>query len=116
MDIKLPKLGAAQDLQRCVQEVSTDPEVSEIWIYGSCAKGNPSPESDVDLLVVKTESSPPSRRMGLEIARKVSRLKLNLPIETAVVSRELFVRRMKKPFGIYQDLARCGKLLYARQS
>jgi predicted nucleotidyltransferase len=93
-----------------------DPEIDEIWLYGSCAKGNPGPESDVDLLVVKSDTAASSRHMGLEIARKISRLRLNLPVETAVVRRGLFLERMKKPFGIYWDLAHHGKLLYARQS
>jgi predicted nucleotidyltransferase len=116
-DIKLPpKPGTEHDLDRCIREVSTDPEIAEIWLYGSCAKGNPTPESDVDLLVVKSETSEPSRHMGLEIARKISRLRLNLPVETVVVRRDLFLERMKKPFGIYWDLAHHGKLLYARQS
>jgi predicted nucleotidyltransferase len=114
-DIKLPpKLGAKDDLDRCIREVSTDPDVAEIWLYGSCAKGNPTSESDVDLLIVKSETSAPSPHMGLEIARKISRLRLNLPVETAVVRRDLFLERMKKPFGIYWDLAHHGKLLYAR--
>jgi predicted nucleotidyltransferase len=116
-DIKLPaKSGAEQDLERCIREVSADPEISEIWLYGSCAQGITSPESDVDLLIVKSQSSASSPRMGLDIARRISRLRLNLPIEAAVVTRDLFVQRMKKPFGIYQDLSRHGKLLYARQS
>ena len=109
-----PKPRADDDLDRCIREVSADPDVAEIWLYGSCAKGNPTPESDVDLLIVKSETSEQSPHMGIEIARKISRLRLNLPVESAVVRRDVFLERMKKPFGIYWDLAHHGKLLYAR--
>ena len=116
-DIKLPpKPGAEAELTRCIQEVSQDPEIAEIWLYGSCARGTPTAESDVDLLVVKSATAAPNRRMGLEMARKISRLKLNLPVEAVVVTKDLLLERLKKPFGIYWDLARYGRRIYARST
>jgi hypothetical protein len=54
--------------------------------------------------------------MGLEMARKISSLKLNLPVEAVVVTTDLLLERLKKPFGIYWDLARNGRRIYARST
>lgn len=111
-----PRPDAEAELSRCIREVSQDPEIAEIWVYGSCARGEATADSDVDLLVVKSSNAVPESRMGLEMARKISRLKLKLPVEAVVVTKDLLFERLKKPFGIYSDLARNGRRLYARQT
>jgi len=116
-EITLPSRPDAEaEFSRCIREVSQDPEIAEIWVYGSCARGTATAESDVDLLVVKSTNAKPDKRMGLEMARKISRLRLNLPVEAVVVTKDLLLERLKKPFGIYSDLARNGRRLYARQA
>ena len=90
-DIELPpKPSAAAEVSRCVDALAQDPKVSEIWIFGSRARGTPSLDSDVDLVVVREEgeNSPSPSRMGLDAARRISRLKLSLPVEAVVVSKE----------------------------
>jgi len=108
-----PNPQASVEISRCVDALAKDPKVVEIWVFGSCAHGTPGTDSDVDLLVVREEEAQ-SRRMGLNTARQISSLKLSVPIEAVVVSKETLRERLSNPFGIYRDLADYGKRIYAR--
>lgn len=114
-DISLPPTQeASREITRCVDALAKDPKVTEIWVFGSCAHGMPGPDSDVDLLVVRESGDKVSSRVGLEAARRISRLKLSLPVEAVVISKEILRERLAKPFGIYRDLADFGKRIYER--
>ncbi len=49
-ELSLPSVpGAEEILKSCVQVLSEDFKADEVWLYGSCAKGSPAPDSDFDV-------------------------------------------------------------------
>jgi len=85
----------------------------EIWLFGSCARGNPRADSDVDLVVVRpADSSAPNPNYEARLV--VSRIKGRLPMDILVVTPGQWRRQRADPQGVFIDAVERGVLLYAR--
>ncbi len=94
-------------IQKIVQEL--DPE--KIVLFGSYAYGSPTPNSDVDLLVImKTEASPKDRSWA------VSRLLLPRPFPVDIlVKTPLEVKKGLETGDFFlREIMTRGKVLYDR--
>lgn len=102
----LPEL--LTEITRRIQAVS-DPE--EIILFGSFARGDEGPNSDLDLLVVKAEvdsTRAEAARIYLALAD------LPVPVDVVVV-RQTYVQRYGDLVGtVVRPALREGKILYAR--
>jgi predicted nucleotidyltransferase len=97
------------EITRRIRAVS-DPE--QIILFGSYARGDFGPDSDVDVLVVKDETES-TRAEAARIYRVLA--DLGIPIDVVVV-RTAYVQRYSQLVGtVVRPALREGKVLYARQ-
>jgi uncharacterized protein len=97
-----------KEITRRIREVS-DPE--QIILFGSRARGDARPDSDVDLLVIKDDVESTRAEAG-RIYRALSGIPF--PVDV-VVLRPAYVERYRDIIGtIVRPALREGKVLYAR--
>ena len=90
-------------------------DAEQIYLFGSRARGDATPDSDIDLLIVEKEPFGPEHSRWTEIAKIRNAL---LPLPTATDLLVYSVDEVEKWRGsINHIIARCmreGRLLYAR--
>ncbi|NOY77280.1 MAG: nucleotidyltransferase domain-containing protein [Calditrichaeota bacterium] len=97
-----------EQVYRIIKEF--DPE--KIILFGSYAYGNPTPESDVDLLVIKKTSQP-----TMELSSKIALLlDHTFPFDIIVITPEQINRRLQSGDFFIEDVLNNGKLLYERHN
>jgi len=101
-------------LDEAIRRIAAALQPEQIYLYGSHAYGQPSEDSDVDLLVILTDSALPPHRRAVEAYRALRGLLL--PAEVKVVTRQEFERRTQW-FSTIERVAReKGKVLYDARS
>jgi predicted nucleotidyltransferase len=102
---------AAKEIQRMVRQIVSRFHPDRIILFGSHARGDAGPDSDVDLLVVMPF-------LGSKLEKQLEiRLALNeihIPKDIVVTTPEDFQWRKEIPGTIERPAAREGKVLYAR--
>jgi uncharacterized protein len=88
------------------------PEV--IYLYGSHAYGEPHRDSDVDLLIVVSESALPPHKRAVAAYRALRGLRL--PAEVKVATRAEFERRAGWTSSIERAVLDKGRVLYESTS
>ena len=84
----------------------------KIILFGSHARGDAGPESDVDLLIVMPYlGSRREKQVEIRLALKG----IQIPKDIVVTAPEEFLWRKEVPGTIERPAAREGKILYARQ-
>jgi len=99
----------SKTLPRAVKRIAEALHPEKIILFGSYAYGNPTPDSDVDLLVVmKTEESEIERYL------KVSRLIRPRPfaVDILVKTPQEVSRSIRRGDFFIQEIAERGKMLY----
>ena len=93
--------------ERIVQAL--DPE--RIVLFGSYARGEPAPGSDVDLLIVMEDNERPARRSA-----RVARVLLDVPfaIDILVRTPEELRHRLRIGDHFIQEILEQGQVLYER--
>ena|SRR5437867_12365515 len=89
--------------------------VEEIWLFGSCARGDAKPDSDLDLLVVLADNHGLARPT-LACYRAIRKLHAGIPADVLAISRSRWAREQAHPFGLFGDVSREGIRLYANGS
>jgi len=97
-------------LDEAIRRIAAALQPEQIYLYGSHAYGQPSEDSDVDLLVILTDSVLPPHRRALEAYRALRGLLL--PAEVKVLTREEFERRTQWFSTIERAVREKGKVLY----
>ena len=105
---RIPREAIDQVVEQIVEKFKPQ----KIILFGSYARGNPRPESDVDLLVVMDVPKGQEMETSLEIRRPLSLLTFGLDI--VVRSRAVIERRKKLGDWFLIDITEMGKLLYER--
>lgn len=117
MKMNEARCPAADDLQRkigkCIEALRQNLPVHEIWLFGSCARGEVTPDSDIDLLTVLDDNHGLARP-GLTATAAISRQHAKLRADVLVLTASQWRREMTSPFGIYADILSNGKKVYAR--
>jgi len=83
---------------------------STIIVFGSCARGEITEDSDLDVLVV--EPTVTSRHEEMVRLRKVLR-PLGIPADVLVASKDTFDYWSDTPNTIYYEVAREGRVFHA---
>lgn len=83
-----------------------------IYLYGSHAYGEPSDDSDVDLLIVV--DAPPAEAAAMAARGYAALQGLKIPVELNVVSTESFQQRRHWMSSVERAAAEKGTCLYAR--
>ena len=104
----------AEDVDRRVREV-VDRIVSEfspskVLLFGSRARGDARPDSDVDLVVVWKDESPPRNRAAFV---RLALGRVGFPMDLAVVTPSEFERLSQRKGHIFHAAVREGVFLHA---
>jgi len=99
-------LAALREIVRRIAQVAA-PE--QIILFGSSARGIASPDSDIDLLVIKRGAK---RR---ELAGRIYQALIGVgrPVDIVVATPEDIVRYRESPSTVIAPALRDGKLIYA---
>lgn len=92
------------------RQIAQQFEPQKIILFGSYAYGTPSPESDVDLLVLM-KSKLRNREQAAQIALA---LEYDFGLDLLVRSPEQFEKRIGLGDYFLRDIAKRGKVLYER--
>lgn len=105
--------GRARDLaERVVAALRQAVPVEEVWLFGSCARGDATSDSDLDLLVVLADDHGLARP-NLACFKSVNHLADVPPADVLAISKSAWDREQADPFGLFGDVCREGLRLYA---
>ena len=101
----------AELLQNIVQRIAAGVQPQKIILFGSWARGDRGPHSDIDILVIQESSQPRPQRYA-----QVRRLfwGMGLPMDILVYTPEEFARYQAVPGSFTNTISHEGKVLYAR--
>lgn len=102
-----------EEIQQMVDRIVETFHPQRIILFGSHARREAGPDSDVDLLVVMPVADS-KRAQQLEIRRVLRGIRLPLPIDVIVGTPEEFEWRQEIVGTIEYPAVKEGKLLYAR--
>ena len=110
---ELPHLpgATARDLARLVERLVAAFRPERVYVYGSQARGEATPDSDVDLMLVVAASELPPHQRDQE-ARRALGLH-SLPIDVVVWTRDEFEARALARASLPATVQREGRTLYA---
>jgi len=100
-------------IQTIVSRIAETIHPQKIILFGSWARGERGPHSDIDILVIEESSQPRPQRYA-----QVRRLfwGMGLPMDILVYTPEEFERYQSVPGSFTHTVAQEGKVLYARCS
>jgi predicted nucleotidyltransferase len=81
--------------------------VRQTTLFGSKARGDSGPDSDIDILIIMDEENWSLRDSVSAIAARIS-LEYNLLIDPRVIGRERWERMARENLSLYQNIAREG--------
>ena len=105
-----PWVPSREDIERVAREIAEKFDPERIILFGSYAYGNPTDDSDVDLLVVmETDQNPRAlaTRMRCEIER-------HFPMDLLVRTPEELEYRISLNDWFLKDITEKGEVLYER--
>lgn len=97
-------------IQEVVQKIIRDFQPDKIFLFGSWAWGDPTPDSDVDLFIVKETEN--TRQLAREIDSSI--FPRPFPIDIIVDRPEDVERRKEMNDFFILNILTKGKILYAR--
>jgi uncharacterized protein len=100
-------------LDRAVAALVGKLPIQEIWLFGSCARGDARPDSDLDLLAV-LEDGHSLKRPTAECFQTLFRLRNVVPTDIVALSKSEWEWEKAHPFGMYGEIAREGICIYEK--
>ncbi len=90
------------------KEIGTD--LVEVKVFGSKVRGEDSPESDIDILIILKQSDKKRRDIIADLAFEIG-LKYDLFLSTVVYEQYLFYSPLSQETLFYQNVQREGVLV-----
>lgn len=114
--IARPSLGtfsssvvAMQDIQRYCDSIAAAFKPQKIILFGSHAYGKPTPDSDVDLLVVM----PKARRFWMQTTQKIhEKVSAGFPVDVLVRDPAFLRERLKEGDCFLEEITTKGRVMY----
>ena len=108
-----------QEIKKIILEVvgklRSEYEPIKIILFGSYAYGNPTKDSDIDLLILKNTDKRRADRF-VEVKRIIYNPDLKIPISPLVYTPEELEERLKIGDDFVKEIVRKGIVLYERAS
>ena len=108
-----------QEIKKIILEVvgklRSEYEPLKIILFGSYAYGNPTKDSDIDLLILKNTDKRRADRF-VEVKRIIYNPDLKIPISPLVYTPEELEERLKIGDDFVKEIVRKGIVLYERAS
>ncbi|MCA1755653.1 MAG: nucleotidyltransferase domain-containing protein [Spirochaeta sp.] len=86
-------------LRELIQSVKNNFPVSDIFVFGSHARGDANPDSDIDLLVVFTEVNDDLFELAYQVRRFLHE-RSDLALDVVVTTDEAFQQRCLQPWTV----------------
>jgi predicted nucleotidyltransferase len=86
-------------LRESIQSIKEVFPVSDVYVFGSYARGDERPDSDIDLLVVCTETPRDLFELTYEI-RKHLHERIDLALDVMVTTDSAFEKRRSQPWTV----------------
>lgn len=100
---------AFEDIQAVVHKIIENSNPTKIILFGSYAYGNPTENSDIDLLIIKNTGEPLNKRSH-EIRRYLREIKM--PMDILVYTEDEYKEQLCSKYSFISHLAEKGKVLY----
>jgi predicted nucleotidyltransferase len=97
-------------LEQITQRLVAALKPEQIILFGSYAYGEPTEDSDLDLLVVVSDSNEPRYRRARQAYKALRGL--GIPKDILVMTREEVERKSTVPSSLVSQALRQGKVLY----
>lgn len=116
-DLAVPTIDIRKRIPKSVirslsRQIAAQFKPQKIILFGSYARGNPRPESDVDLLIVM-DTPLKERQQSLQIRRSLGVL---FGLDLIVRTPKRLAQRLKMGDSFLQDVLKEGKVLYESSS
>lgn len=101
-------MNSSAEIQKLCEQIASDFRPERIILFGSHAHGTPTPDSDVDLLVVMPfEGS--SRQQAVKIR---SRIHTPVPLDLLVRTPQQLAERLAMGDFFMREITELGKVMY----
>ncbi len=114
MNEKIRIEEARRILDEIVIKLSRDYKPEQMILFGSYAYGEPTGESDIDLLIVKDTGESPLQRWT-NVRKLVSDLRTGFAFSPLVVTPSELKRQLQKGDPFFEEILLKGRKLYARK-
>ncbi|RJQ30784.1 nucleotidyltransferase domain-containing protein [Candidatus Parcubacteria bacterium] len=101
-------MNKTEEIKKIAEQIAKKYEPQKIILFGSYAWGNPGPDSDIDLLVIKETKD--TRQMAREVDRLIFPRRFSLDL--IVYTPDQVGRRMKLNDFFIKNILTKGKVLY----
>ena len=98
----------AQQIEEFCRKIAQDFHPERIILFGSCAYGQPSPDSDIDLLVIMPFEGGQSE----QAIRILNRLNVLAPIDLLVRTPKQVQERLSMGDPFMHDIVERGRVMY----
>jgi len=105
-------MNSEREIERIVRRITEGYQPLKVILFGSHAWGQPTEDSDIDLLIVK-ETSDRFIDRWVAVRELIADPKRRIPVQPIVVTPDELDRRMARGDQFFQDIITRGKLLYA---
>ena len=103
-------MASESEIQTLADKIAREFHPEKIILFGSHARGDAQPDSDVDLLVIMDSDQHPSRTAA-EITYRVHARRY--PLDLIVRSHQMVRTRLQMNDWFMRDVMREGRVLYA---
>ena len=101
-----------QEIERIVRRIAEGYQPIKVILFGSYAYGDPTADSDIDLLIVK-ETSERLIDRWVAVRELIADPERRIPVEPIVVTPHELHQRLIRGDQFFQEIVTRGKLLYA---
>jgi len=99
------------ELDNIVRVLAETGAVSKVFLFGSYACGEETPDSDIDLCVLTPEKVDDHFELAANLRRKVLDVK-TMPLDLLAFNDNEFYSNAKRPSSFHHEIAENGVLLY----
>lgn len=99
------------ELDNIVRALAATGTVSQIYLFGSYARGEETPDSDIDLCVLTPEKFDSHFRVAGNYRRKILDVQ-TMPLDLIAFNQDEFDFHAKRPSSFHHEIAENGVLLY----
>ena len=97
-----------ETIQRAVKAIRTASPGSRVILFGSYARGDAGPDSDLDFLVVEREMSRSQHEETVRLREAIG--PIGVPVDVLVTTEAVYRKWSKNPGTIFYDAAREGRV------
>jgi predicted nucleotidyltransferase len=103
-------MPSLNDIQALADQIAREFHPDKIILFGSHARKTPTPDSDVDLLVILPRDGKSAHEQAFEIRQRIT---ARFPLDLLVRTTEEVEQRMRMNDWFMHDVMREGVTLYA---